>query len=151
MSIEVEAKAYAANLSAIEKELIEKGAKFVTKVKQKDTYFNHPNRDFAETDEALRIREVDGKTFFTYKGPKMDSVTKTREEIEIQVEDPESSREFLLRLGFKEVRVVNKIRIKYRINDFVVCLDEVAVLQKPRENPTLSCFLKRKNDFSKLK
>jgi adenylate cyclase class 2 len=128
MSIEVEAKAYAANLSAIEKELIEKGAKFVTKVKQKDTYFNHPNRDFAETDEALRIREVDGKTFFTYKGPKMDSVTKTREEIEIQVEDPESSREFLLRLGFKEVRVVNKIRIKYRINDFVVCLDEVAGL-----------------------
>lgn len=128
MSIEVEAKAYAKDLNAIEKVLIEKGAEFVWKGKQKDTYFNHPNRDFAETDEALRIREMDGKTYFTYKGPKIDSITKTREEIEIQIEDPESAREFLLRLGFKEVRVVNKKRIKYHLNDFTVCLDEVAGL-----------------------
>jgi adenylate cyclase class 2 len=71
MSIEVEAKAYAEDLNTLEKELIEKGAKFISRVEQKDTYFNHPNRDFAETDEALRIREADGKTFFTYKGPKM--------------------------------------------------------------------------------
>lgn len=128
MPMEVEAKAYAEDLNAIENALIEKGAKFVWKGEQKDTYYNHPMRDFAVTDEALRIREADGRTFFTYKGPKIDSITKTREEIEILVEDAETAREFLLRLGFKEVGVVNKKRTKYHLDDFVVCLDEVADL-----------------------
>jgi adenylate cyclase class 2 len=125
VSFEVEAKAYAADLKAIEKELIENGAKFVSKGEQKDTYFNHPNRDFADTDEALRIREVKGKTYFTYKGPKMDPVSKTREEIEIEVDDPESAREFLLKLGFNVVRIVKKLRTKYQLGDFEVCLDDV--------------------------
>jgi adenylate cyclase class 2 len=128
MPMEVEAKAYAGDLKVIEEALLEKGAEFVWKGEQKDTYYNHPARNFAETDEALRIREVDGKTFFTYKGPKIDSVTKTREEIEFEVDNPKSASEFLLKLGFKEVRVVVKTRSKYHLHDFVVCLDEVANL-----------------------
>jgi adenylate cyclase class 2 len=130
LPMEVEAKAYAENLKAIEKMLIEQDARFLGKVRQKDTYFNHPQKDFEKTDEALRIREVEGNTFFTYKGPKIDSITKTREEIEIEVEDPGKAREFLLKLGFKEVREVIKTRSRYQFDDFVVCLDEVADLGK---------------------
>ena len=40
-------------------------------------------RDFAQTDEALRIRQVSGANQITYKGPKIDEATKTRREIEI--------------------------------------------------------------------
>ena len=36
-----------------------------------------------QTDEALRIRQVDGRPLITYKGPKIDRQTKTRREIEL--------------------------------------------------------------------
>ena len=49
---------------------------------QVDTYFSHPARDFAATDEALRIRSIDQENFVTYKGPKLDATTKTRREID---------------------------------------------------------------------
>ena len=42
-----------------------------------------PCRDFAQTDEALRIRTVGDTSFVTYKGPKLDATTKTRRELEL--------------------------------------------------------------------
>ena len=58
---------------------------------QEDIYFNSPIVDFAKTDEALRIRttkQSDEKhIFITYKGAKIDSESKTREEIEFGIED----------------------------------------------------------------
>jgi len=38
--------------------LLEFGATAIGEVRQADHYFNHPVRDFATTDEALRIRSV---------------------------------------------------------------------------------------------
>ena len=46
-------------------------------------------RDFAATDEALRIRRVGDANFVTYKGPKLDQSTKTRREIEVPLADGE--------------------------------------------------------------
>ena len=37
-----------------------------------DHYFNAPDRDFAVTDEAVRVRSIGEKNFVTYKGPKID-------------------------------------------------------------------------------
>jgi adenylate cyclase class 2 len=125
MPIEIEAKAYAKNLKEIERKILEIGAKLTWEGEQVDTYYNHPNRDFAETDEACRIREVKEKTYLTYKGPKIDSVTKTREEIKVQVEDTSSVSEILLKLGFKEVFIVKKHRKKFLLHEFKICLDSV--------------------------
>ena len=44
-------------------------------------------RDFARTDEALRLRHVGEFNYITYKGPKLDATTKTRREIEIGLAD----------------------------------------------------------------
>ena len=75
---------------------------------QRDRYFNHPSRDFAQTDEALRIRTQGRETRITYKGPIVDSQTKTRREIEIPVGahdgDDEKLAQVLVLLGFREVR-----------------------------------------------
>jgi adenylate cyclase class 2 len=125
MSMEVEAKAYCDDLSKIEKMILELGGEFQEEVEQVDIYFNHPLRDFAQTDEALRIRRAEDKATFTYKGPKIDSQTKTREELKVQLSDGDAMREVLSKLGFLEVGTVKKVRKKYKLNEFKVCLDDV--------------------------
>lgn len=125
MTLEIEVKAYADNLAKVEERLKEMGAVFIAEVSEKDTYYNHPNRDFAATDEALRIRVADKQSFLTYKGRKIDAKSKTREEIEVVVSDANSANLILLRLGFKPVAEVSKIRKRYKIGVFEICLDDV--------------------------
>ena len=82
---------------------------------QSDIYFAVPYRDFAKTDEALRIRSLDGKAVLTYKGPKLDSVSKTRKEFETPV-DEAATIEILHALGF------------FSAGEITVCLDAVEEL-----------------------
>ncbi|PKP56980.1 MAG: class IV adenylate cyclase, partial [Candidatus Altiarchaeales archaeon HGW-Altiarchaeales-1] len=63
--LEVEVKAKINDLEKFEKRLNEINAKFLKKEIQEDIYFNHPCRDFAKTDEALRIRKTGNETFLT--------------------------------------------------------------------------------------
>ena len=91
---------------------------------QSDTYFAAPHRDFAKTDEALRIRSLDGQAVLTYKGPKLDSVSKTREELETPV-DEATTTGILHALGFSEAGVVRKKREVFRAGEITVCLDAV--------------------------
>ena len=74
--IEIEVKARVKDFLAIKKMLDQIGALRIKNEHQIDTYFNAPHKDFGETDEALRIREIpenSGKRLIlTYKGPKMD-------------------------------------------------------------------------------
>ena len=100
-------------------------ADFVIEKLEEDVYFNHPCRDFAATDEALRVRrDVEGIKM-TYKGPKLDSETKSREEIKLNVDDFETTIAILRKLGFKEVRTIKKIRRIYRAGSAIICIDEV--------------------------
>ena len=83
-------------------------------IEQVDRYFNHPGRDFAITDEALRLRSVGGQNWITYKGPKLDLLTKTRRELELPLADggelPAEYGELLAALGFRAVLEVRKTR-----------------------------------------
>lgn len=96
-----------------------------------DTYFDHPSRSFARTDEALRVRRTrTGEGSITYKGPKFRSKTKTRAEVSIPVDDSESLIKVLEQLGFKQVATVIKRREKWRMEGVNVYLDEVEGLGK---------------------
>lgn len=81
---------------------------------EEDHYFNAPDRDFAITDEALRIRTIGDQNLLTYKGPKLDKQTKTRFEQELPLpRGPEGAQlwwDFLTRLGYRPVGVVRKSR-----------------------------------------
>lgn len=88
---------------------------------QADTYYAHPARDFAATDEALRIRRIGPGTNvtaarITYKGPKIDTASKTRREIEIELsggsEGARQHADLLEALGFRPVAEVAKQRRK---------------------------------------
>lgn len=111
---EVEQKFIVPDLESLQRRVEEKGLEIGAVHVQADRYFNHPQRDFAETDEAFRIR-VDGeRNCITYKGPKIDATTKTRQEIELPIgdgsENQERMAEVLRALGFREVATVVKAR-----------------------------------------
>ena len=80
------------------------------------------------TDEALRLRKsVEFKPsnenvkqkinyYLTYKGKKLDTSTKTREEIDLSVESFEKMRRILKILGFQEIMTVRKERELYNFD-----------------------------------
>ncbi len=123
--LEVEAKAYLPEPERIITSILELGGREIYFTVQRDTYYRHPGRDFAQTDEALRIREEEGRSFITYKGPKLDAETKSREELEVPLVDPKDLGMLLLRLDFEPVAVVEKRRRAYMVGTLEVTVDEV--------------------------
>ena len=113
---------------------------------QVDRYFNHPSRDFSETDEALRLRSMGERNVITYKGPKLDTITKTREEIEVEFERGAEGvthlSQVLTLLGFKESLTVHKTRRVFQLDwqdrEVEVLLDQVADLGQFAEIETIA-------------
>ncbi len=136
MKYEVEQKFPVDNLHAIENRLGELGAEISDERVEVDRYYNHPARDFAETDEALRIRRTGSVNRITYKGPKIDKVTKTRQELELPLAEGEAAAadwmKLLETLGFSTVSEVHKRRRKAYVAwqglTVEVSLDEVTGL-----------------------
>ena len=134
MPIEVEQKYRIEDASAVLEVLTRIGAQSQHVVHQTDMYYAHPNRDFAATDEALRIRRVGESNFITYKGPKLDATTKTRREIELPLASGASSAagfdELLEALSFRRVAEVSKIRQIYHLEregvNVEISLDQVS-------------------------
>jgi adenylate cyclase, class 2 len=95
------------------------GATLLSSEQQEDHYLAHPSRDFRQTGEALRLRRVGDDNLITYKGPKLDGPTKTREEIELSFDSGTQSQGALLRLfdhlGFRPVETVRKRRETHAI------------------------------------
>jgi adenylate cyclase class 2 len=121
MEIEVKVKA---DLKEVEKRLVEEGASFVNEERQIDTYYNAPHRDFAETDEALRLRSVGRKNMLTYKGPRLNALSKSRKEITLSA-SREPTEELLSLLGFSKFGQVLKARRSYELGGLLVSLDNV--------------------------
>jgi adenylate cyclase class 2 len=129
---EVEMKVRA-NHNRIRERLAEQGATSRGRLTQRDIYYNAPARDFAETDEALRVRrekreeekESDNRAKLTYKGPLVGSISKTREERETEIEEGDVMEGILESLGFTRVAVVEKERERFTLGDCLVMLDSV--------------------------
>ncbi len=92
-----------------------------------DTYYQHPNRDFAQSGEALRVRAKNRNSYLCYKGPKQGGPAKVREEIELSVSGPEIGP-LLLALGFNPFKTISKTRELWTVEkpDMTcqVCLDD---------------------------
>ncbi|WP_123621378.1 class IV adenylate cyclase [Halorubrum sp. CSM-61] len=135
-----------ADVDAVRERLREAGAERVDARRQRDAYYDAPHRDFAETDEALRVRResplpdgIGGEaesapagadpapetTKLTYKGPLLDEGSKTRAEHETEVDDGEAMAGALSGLGFEPAAVVEKRREFWSFAGFTVTLDRV--------------------------
>ena len=136
MQYEVEQKFPVDDLGAVEARLVAMGVEISGPELEADLYYAHPARDFAVTDEALRIRRKGRSGYITYKGPKVDTTTKTRQEIELPLSVREGGTEawaiLLEALGFRPVAEVRKHRRKATISwegrQVEASLDEVAEL-----------------------
>ncbi|MEM6655825.1 MAG: class IV adenylate cyclase [Planctomycetota bacterium] len=147
--LEVELKFPIAAAGPLQARLDGFGAVSGDAVTQSDAYYNHPSRDFAVTDEALRIRTVvdpDGQdeSRITYKGPKQGTLAKTRFEIELPLAEQtaEGWADVLTKLGFRHVATVTKRRAVYILERtgrrFEVSVDEVDRLGTFAEVETLA-------------
>ena len=123
--IEVEVKAKIDSFEEMEKRLENLGAHKSKKEFQEDIYFASPIVDFAQTDEALRIRTTNNNIFITYKGPKLNKDAKTRKEVEMSIESAGKAKDIFEEIGFKEVRTVRKNRQYYTYENFEISLDDV--------------------------
>ena len=148
--IEVEVKAKINSFDEMRKKLDEIGAIKTKTEHQEDRYFNSPVKDFAQTDEALRIRETKSdekhNLFITYKGPKIDAKSKTRQEVEMEIEDAEKCSKIFKFLGFNEVRTVIKEREYYSYENYEISLDNVHGL-----NPYMEIEISLEDDSDYIK
>jgi adenylate cyclase class 2 len=139
---EVELKFAVSGRAALERRLVELGGRLAEPQEQVDRYFAHPCRDFAQTDEALRLRRVGDSVAITWKGPRIDAATKTRREIELELAPLPAAldagptlsswTELLEALGFRRVMEVAKrrqpLRLVWQGAEVDVALDTVAGL-----------------------
>lgn len=125
---EVELKVRADH-DAVRDQLGETEATPLGTVEQADVYYDAPDRNFAETDEALRIRtersDDDTEARLTYKGPLVEDASKTREEAETSVEDSDALAAILSGLGYEPAAEVHKERARFRLDGYTVTLDSV--------------------------
>jgi adenylate cyclase class 2 len=125
--IEVEIKCRINNPEEVAEKLIQEfNAKMVKTVFQKDFYLQHPSRNFEETDEAIRIRDSDEGVQLTYKGPKIDALSKTREELCVNVDNFETTLKIFERVGFLPIAWVVKSRIIFQLEgNIIASIDKV--------------------------
>jgi adenylate cyclase class 2 len=144
--LEIEQKFAKADFAALEQRLAEWGVTDFEEHDEADHYFNAPDRDFARTGEAFRLRRVGAASRLTYKGPRQVAAVKTRVEIEVPLaggDRPAGDMERLLTsLGYRSVAVVRKRRREYRLTrdgfELTVCLDEVKRLGRFAEVEVLA-------------
>jgi adenylate cyclase class 2 len=131
--LEIEMKFPVADFAPLEQTLAGWGVRPEEAQVNADHYFNAPDRDFAATDEALRVRRIGGANRVTYKGPKRAARARVRTEIEVGLADGEQPAQDFMRLltclGYRPVAVVRKRRRGFHLRrdgfDLEVCLDEV--------------------------
>lgn len=136
MPYEVEQKFRLPDVLGFEAKLRAAGVSSFETVEQVDSYFAHPSRDFGQTDEAFRLRCQGEQNFVTYKGPRIDTTTKTRREIELPLPNGKQYasdfRLLLESLGFRLFGEVQKVRrqaqVVWRGTAIETVIDEVADL-----------------------
>ena len=108
------------------------GFRKAARFRQRDTYFDNEAGEIRGGGKALRIRETEDlmKGIVTaelnFKGPRMDQVSMTRQELETEVGQAETGRRILAALGFPPVLPeVVKERTEYRRKEITAALDRV--------------------------
>ncbi len=134
--LEIEMKFSVSDFSALEQHMANWRATPQLAIEEADHYFNAPDRDFARTDEAFRLRCIGIQNRITYKGPKQGGLAKTRTEIELALEPGAEAadkwRRLAVALGYRPTAVVKKRRTCYDFQRggfaLQACCDEVESL-----------------------
>ncbi|MCD6323932.1 MAG: class IV adenylate cyclase [Desulfurococcales archaeon] len=115
--LEYEVKIPVDDLTPIKEKLVATGWELLEEVVEVDRYVDMRGCVNVPEDTAFRVRKkisssgaVKGEV--TYKGPRLEGDVKAREEINVEVKDPDALAEAFLRLGFR-VYTLKKVRQVY--------------------------------------
>ena len=123
---EIEVKFLIEDMKAAVSTLVKNGAVLISpRVHEINLRFDTPDRSLSSAFRVLRLRQ-DTRSILTYKGPSStEQGVSARQEIEFEVSDFETAREFLEALGFEVSIIYEKFRTSYRLNTVEVVLDEM--------------------------
>ncbi len=153
--LEVEVRYRTDNPASVIQRLMQWGGALAEDRTDVDQYYNAPDRNFKDSDEAFRLRRIGETNRLTYKGPKRDTETKTRMEIEIPLGSgaavASEAHQLLTALGYRPVVLVRKQRQVYRFTrdefEMEACFDEVEQV-----GPFLELeILAREEDYERAK
>ena len=97
--------------------------------KEVNLVFDSPAVRLIEHGQLLRLRRIGARTILTYKGPAENTKHKSREEIELALDDGHDLETILDRLGFSPIFRYEKFRAEYKRpgEEGIVTVDETPI------------------------
>lgn len=121
---EIEIKFKIKNPGLIRRILKNQKAKFIGKVFEKTLRFDTPDNRLEKNGKFLRIR-TGFKNVMTFKKKIESKKFKEREEIELEISDPNRMKIILENLGFTKIRIMEKYREKWQLKNAEICIDKL--------------------------
>jgi adenylate cyclase class 2 len=124
--LEQEVKFYVSDIAALEKKLVEMGAKpEQPKTHEINLRFDTPDQRLSSRFQVLRLRQ-DTRARLTYKGPSdPERDISAREELEVEISDLGTAQAILESLGFEVLVMYEKYRAAYLLDEVEISLDEM--------------------------
>ncbi|PIE80690.1 MAG: class IV adenylate cyclase [Chloroflexi bacterium] len=126
--LEVEVKFLVADLAGFrERLLLAGGTPQKERIFERNIRFDTPDNTLLKKGELLRLRQ-DAAIRVTFKGEvtaEVVSEAKVREELEVSVNNFETTAKIFERLGFAPVQIYEKYRETFMLNDVEIVLDEM--------------------------
>ncbi len=129
-SLETEIKLRISDLAAARAQVESAGFRVCSpRAFERNVVFDTPELALKSRSELIRIRQVDGKTTLTFKGPRQPGKHKVREELESSLSDAGAVERIFERMGLRPVFRYEKYRTEYcRDSDpGLVMLDETPI------------------------
>jgi predicted adenylyl cyclase CyaB len=126
MKKEIELKFKIDKPNLIRKKLKEARAKFIGKAFERTIKFDTKNNDLEKEGKFLRVRTgFENVITFKKKLNKVEKNFKEREEIELEIADPEKMKKILENLGFTKKWVMEKYREKWQWGSVEIVIDKL--------------------------
>ena len=127
--LEVEVKLPAEDLTSLREALQMAGAESRSALHfESNDLYDRGDGELAKGGCTLRLRRTDGGSTLTFKGPaRFEGGTKSREERETSISDPDAVERIFTALGFERRFRYEKRREEWELEDCVIALDETPI------------------------
>jgi len=123
--VENEVKFKVKNAKKTRNLLIKLGAKPHPNIRETDYSFDTPDGFLSRQGKLLRLRKIQKEAILTFKGPRIASRFKKREEINIKLDNFKSAKNFFCQIGFVEYFNKEKIRQSFRYGNIEITFDKL--------------------------
>ena len=122
MAYEIEIKVRLENRDTIINKLAQKGCVWISQNRQYDKIYSQKNKNLNSEVIFMRIRHENNEDILNLK-----QIVDSTEVVEFEsfIGSPDEIEKMINLIGFEEYITVDKIRLKGRLNDISICVDDV--------------------------